>query len=374
MKKILYYTARDMTNPELGINKKIVNQIQILRKHFIVDAVYRRNNNEIILQKNNEREIVLVSGIKRPYKVEESRYLAKYLKKCYYDGCYIRYVYADFQFLQVLRELKRKDTKILVEIPTFPYDKELKDSIENRIVLLLDRTYRNHMKKYVDKIVLFSKEKEVYGIPTLTTMNGVVFSKIPISKHENSLNEIGIIAVADLAPWHGYDRFINGLGQYYQKGGKRNICFYIVGEGTELKRYGEIVKKYNLNNHVIFCGSLYNKELDNIYDKCTLAVECLGMHRKGMNYSSSLKSREYAAKGMPIVTSAIIDVFNKNEYPYIYKVSEDDTPINISKMLQFYDKIYGEKEYNIVAQEIRNFASHYCDMDITMRPVINFFN
>ena len=57
MNKILYYTARDMTNPLLGINKKIRNQIETLRKSFCVDAVYRKNDSQLILEKNNGKQI-----------------------------------------------------------------------------------------------------------------------------------------------------------------------------------------------------------------------------------------------------------------------------------------------------------------------------
>lgn len=374
MKKILYYTARDMTNPHQGINQKIVNQIEILRKYFIVDAVYRKNDNKLVLQKNDGKEVLLVSGMRRPYKIQSSHYLHKYLQKHHYNGCYIRYVFADKQFEKVIKRLKSQGTKILVEIPTFPYDKELKDCLENRIVLFLDKKYRKRMNKYVDKIVIYSKEKKIYGISTINTMNGIDFSKISINKYKGKSDEIGIIAVADLANWHGYDRFIQGIGDYYQNGGNRNVHFYIVGEGNALKQYKELVKKYAIENHVSFCGALYGEQLDAIYCKCKLAVECLGMHRKGMNYSSSLKSREYAAKGMPIVTSAIIDVFNENEYPYIYKASEDETPISIPDVLEFYERIYGGKEYDVVAREIRDFAYERCDLDVTFRSIVNFLN
>ena len=59
MKRILYYTARDMTNPSFGINKKIRNQIVALRKQFYVDAVYRKNDHQLILEKNNGKEIAV---------------------------------------------------------------------------------------------------------------------------------------------------------------------------------------------------------------------------------------------------------------------------------------------------------------------------
>lgn len=373
MKKILYYTARDMTNPSLGINKKIRNQIETLRKSFYVDAVYRKNDDQLVLEKNSGKEIILVSGMKRPYKVQGSRYLAKFLKKHSYEGCYIRYVFADGQFYKSLKEMAKADTRVILEIPTYPYDEEMLDSLENRIVLFLDRMYRNRMKPYVDKIATYSCDREIYGIPAFQVINGVNFENIPLAVHPEQDTCIRMIAVADLAKWHGYDRLLRGIGEYYRKNGDREIHFYMVGQGKELELYQEIVREYGIEDKVTFCGSLYGGDLDRIYDKCTLAVECLGAHRKGLKLSSSLKSREYAAKGLPMITSVEIDVFDVQDYPYICMFQGNEEPIDLEKVIQFYDSIYVGNNCNSVAAAIREYAQGLCDMDVVMKPVVDCY-
>ena len=137
--------------------------------------------------------------------------------------------------------------------------------------------------------------------------------------------------------------------------------------------YQEIVSRYGIDDKVTFCGSVYGDELDRLYDKCTLAVECLGAHRKGLKLSSSLKSREYSAKGLPMITAVDIDIFDVRNYPYVCKFEENETPINIKRVIQFYDDIYDGKDYNIIAGQIRNYAQGLCDMDIVMKPVIDCF-
>lgn len=370
MKKILYYTARDMTNPSLGINKKIRNQIETLRKSFCVDAVYRKNDNQLVLEKNSGKEIVLVSGMKRPYKVQGSRYLAKFLKKHTYSGCYIRYVFADGEFYKVLKELAHAGTKVIIEIPTYPYDEEMYDSLENKIVLFLDKMYRNRMKPYVDWIATYSRDREIYGIPAFQVINGVNFENIPLAVHPEQENCINMIAVADLAKWHGYDRLLKGMGEYYRQGGERALHFYMVGQGKELELYQDIAREYGIEDKVTFCGSMYGGDLDRIYDKCTLAIECLGAHRKGLKLSSSLKSREYAAKGLPMITAVDIDVFRVQDYPYISMFEGNEEPIDMEKVIQFYDSIYTGKECNSIAAEIREYAQGLCDMDVVMKPVV----
>ena len=375
MKKILYYTVRDMTIAGQGINKKISTQIKTLRSYgYQVDAVYRKNDTELVMDTGDGTDHIIKSGMKRPYKVSASKYLTEYLKEKKYDGVYIRYVFADGQFYRLLKLLHAKNTKVIIEIPTYPYDVEFHDSLENRIVLLLDKLYRNRMKRYVDQIVTFSRDKSIYGIPTIQSCNGIDFSEVRIADHSNQQKDtISLIGVADLAPWHGYDRLIEGLGRYYNNGGKRKILFYLVGEGTELKRYQDLVEQYNIKDCVILCRSKFGKELDKIYDKCDIAVECLGLHRKGLTLSSSLKSREYAAKGLPMITSTDIDIFNADKYPYICQFPSDETAIDIDRLVKFYDTIYGGKNKNEIASSIREYAKELGDIKVVMEPIHRFF-
>ena len=59
MKRILYYTARDMTNPTEGITKKIWNQIHALESYgFQVDAVYRKNDEDLVIWKNGNEKLI----------------------------------------------------------------------------------------------------------------------------------------------------------------------------------------------------------------------------------------------------------------------------------------------------------------------------
>ena len=181
-----------------------------------------------------------------------------------------------------------------------------------------------------------------------------------------------MIAVADLAKWHGYDRLLKGIGAYYRQGGTRELHFYMVGQGKELELYQDIVREYGIEEKVTFCGSLYGEDLDKIYDKCTLAVECLGAHRKGLKLSSSLKSREYAAKGLPMITAVDIDVF-REDYPYICMFEGNENPIDMEKLIHFYDSIYAGKECNSIAAEIREYAQGLCDMHVVMKPIAERF-
>ena len=53
----------------------------------------------------------------------------------------------------------------------------------------------------------------------------------------NHTTEIRLVAVAGLAKWHGYDRLLEGLGEYYRTDVERKVIFHIVGEGPVREEY-----------------------------------------------------------------------------------------------------------------------------------------
>lgn len=373
MKKIFFYTVWDFTNAkENGICKKIMTEIRFFEQNgYQVDYSYIKNGNTFVFYDGKERKVQKYNAIWNKYSANRS--LAKYIIEKDYDYLYCRYACSDGAFLKFLKNSKKVTQIILVEIPTYPYDMELGKSIKDRVFLLIDKVYRRKLKKYVDRFVTYSLDKEIYGQKTISIVNGIDFSEILINEYKGLSDEINMIAVANLAEWHGYDRMLNGLGKYYENGGERKIHFYIVGDGQVVKDYEKIIQRYNLQEKVTLCGALFGDELDKVYRQCNIAVECLGIHRKKIFLSSSLKSREYAAKGLPMITSTSIDVFNEKEYPYIFKCKEDETDIDICQMIEFFDTVYNNKQYENVVREIREYAEQMCDIGQTMKPIVEYF-
>lgn len=374
MKKLLYYTTKDMTDSGVGINNKIREQIECFEKNgYAVDAVYRRNEKELVIKRKGLEHILKTLQI-RPYKVLSSAILSGFVKKQTYDAVYIRYVYCDREFLRLLKECRKNCQHVAVEIPTYPYDEELKGTLENKVLLLLDRIYRQYMRKYVDRIITFSEDTEIFGIPTIRTMNGLNFENVPVARRDQEyMDRINLIAVAAHAMWHGYDRILAGLAEYYNRGGERNILFHVVGEGPELERYKQMVCDNNLDEHVTFYGTLRGEALDKVYNMCDIAAASFGFHRIGLTLASNLKSREYAAKGLPVVSGVDIDIFNGKLSKYCCKVPYDDSPVDMNVIVSFYDRIYANKTHEEVADEIRSIAASICSMDAVMQPILEFY-
>lgn len=295
------------------------------------------------------------------------------------DYVYIRrFVPTNYGLIQLLKRIKIKNPlcKILYEIPTYPYDKEHYNSIKEYILLLIDRFFRKKLIKYVDRIIVLSDDDKIFGINTIKIRNGIKCSNIPVVVNEynnfKTKNEINLIAVAYFAFWHGYERLIEGLNIYFNKSdSKYKVNLHFCGDGYELKKYKSLVQKYNLTDHVKFYGALSGDDLTRVFNNCDIGICSLGNHRKNIYLSSELKSREYLARGLPIVSSAKIDCL-PNDFEFCMYVPEDDRAVNINEIVDFYERIYINNGFENVHALIRSFAEKNLDISKTMEPIIDY--
>jgi glycosyltransferase involved in cell wall biosynthesis len=284
------------------------------------------------------------------------------------DFVYIRRITpVDNRVISFLKRIKKNnpECKILYEIPTYPYDKE-----ENKISLMIDKLYRLKLKRYVNKIVTLSNDDIIFNISTIKMVNGILFDNIPLKKNTKNSDKLDLIIVSNFAFYHGYDRLIEGLNDYYKVKREKKVYLHFIGGGIIYEKYKKLVKKYMLNEYCFFYGFLYEEELIDVYNKCNIAVCSLGLHRKGIYLSSELKSREYLARGLPIVTAAKIDII-PDGFRYCLKISEDESPVNIIEVVNFYDNLFSSVGEDMT-QEIRQFAESSCEISKTMAPVIEY--
>lgn len=360
-----------------GISYKIAKQIDIFKaNNFDVQIINVSKTNNKFKQRMSVLPFINWNiSLKELRSIEKNSYV------------YIRYFLCNYKLLKELKKVKKskENIKIAIEIPTYPYDGEYSGTPIKVLVKLLpfvakDRLTRNKLKKYVDRIVTFSDDKKIFGINTINISNGVDLKKIQIRKplFSRDKRSINMIAVAKFGYWHGYDRMIEGMGQYYHSNiqDKRKITFYIVGYGNNEieKQYRLLISKYHLENRVILAGKKSGKELDDLYNICNLGIDSMGRHRSGVNYNSSLKGKEYLAKGLPIVSGVCTELDYMPNYKYYYRVPADNTPVNISSIVKFYDSIYSCENEEKVTKKIRIFCEENFSIDKCLSKVIAWYN
>ncbi len=362
----------------LGPQKKVHDQIKTFAKNGIelelVESPFQVNGlirGHFILRQ-------IVCRLPFTYVYSKHKYKEEYKNA---DMYYIRFLAGDVWFSRFLRLLKKNNptAKIIMELPDYPTTWYM---IENPVYILLyfpiiikDILARRAYRKYVDIIATPADVENAFGIEVLHFLNGIDVESIE-EKKPCGVDKIKMIAVAGMCDFHGYDRLIKGLGVYYKNGGIREIELHMVGgelnPGSVLGYYISLAKEYEIEEKIFFYGTKKDKELDDIYNKCNLAVASLGMFRAGYNLVSSLKTREYLAKGLPMITGCDIDVFCEQQFDYECKFPNDESLIDIDRLAFFFDKIYRDKNEQEIIREIRKFAINTCDSNITLRPVIEF--
>lgn len=351
---------------EKGVLKKINSQVKALNKYLEIECIeiihnkYYLNNLEIgsgnTLSKN------LYSRISK--KIKNIKIIYNLRKKKLYSGykcVYIRYLGSYPWTYSYIKFLKKIGLKIIIEIPTYPYDSEIKN--EN-IFTKIDKYYRKKLSKYVDKIVTYSEDKEIWGIPCINISNGIDLEEVRlVNKKEKNKEKIIFTSVSNCSFWHGIDRFLKSLENYGKKENKKEIIFNIVGEGDDSNNLKKIVfKSEYLSKVVKFQGFKMGKELDDIYDETDIGVGSLGRHRSGLHTMRALKNREYCAKGITVIFSE--DDPDLRDVPFVYHITPDEKLIDIEKLIDWYENI------NLEPKDIRKYAEQF-SWDIQMKKVID---
>ena len=141
--------------------------------------------------------------------------IVDYAVKQKIDFVYIRSNHNANPFtIYMVKRMKKTGMKVVMEIPTYPYDQEYFNKSMRR-QLIQDKLFRNQFAKHLDAIVTFAEEDFIFGQKTIKISNGIDFNSVRLKKKSNHpANELHMIGVAEIHHWHGFDRVIQGLANY----------------------------------------------------------------------------------------------------------------------------------------------------------------
>lgn len=355
---LVYFYNYDLFNhTSLGVKKKIYGQLEAFKnKGFTTYLLGINKLNYYILDffSNYKKE--------NNYLNKEDLYQKLLEEIVYLDPkiIYIRHSPMNFiimQFYGLLRE-NCKNSKIIIEFPTFPYDEELKLRKRGLDILYIDIFYRQYLKNYFDFSVNFNGLKNVFDIKSIPISNGISLKNIDVKKNiYHRENIITLISVASINKWHGYDRVLKGISEYYNKFFRYHkylIKINIVGEGEYLPTLKELCHNLKIESYVSFWGTLDNKELDKIFDYSDIALGALGLYHIKLTKASPIKTKEYCARAIPFIIG-YNDLSFDNNAEYIMKVENNDNPIDICKIIDFYKSIRNKSNLSYI---MRNFAEN----------------
>jgi len=241
----------------------------------------------------------------------------------------------------------------------------MRDKLIQKGILKERKKRMEKLKDFADIIVAISFDNTLNVDKKFVLIsNGIRLEDIKI-KRENKNIFINLISIAVVGRWHGYDRIIRGLHEYYKNNPAKEVYYHCVGEGPELENLKNLVKELKLEKYVIFHGTKMGEELDKIVDEANIAFGSLGLHRIGRG--NPLKSREYCARGIPFVKS-FLDPDFPCSFPFALNIPNDDTPVDIDNVVNWYEDL--SKKHPDYSLEMRKYAEENLSWDAKMKPVI----
>lgn len=361
---MIYITFCELNSARLlGVKKKIQAQIQVFEKYYqkVYYTQYSGKMFSLVLDDEViEKEVALSWA-------DCMNFLISWIKKYKISRTYMRNIPIKKCMIDFFEKQKQMGIKFVLEIVTYPYNFWFQNNTD--LSCLEDSYYRQQMYQYVNRVVTYTSHKQIFDIPCINLQNGVELTHHPVRKIRNKDEKIVLIAVAAMHPWHGYERVIEGMKNYYEQGGKREIVLKLIGEGLEIPEYKRLTRKYGLDEHVEFHGRLDGKALDEQYNLSDIAIGVLGGYKVGLEETASIKLREYCARGIPFVHGDI-DLGFTDEEDFTLKVENNSQPLNMQHVIDFYDRVV---ESENMISEMRQIAEQKFTWDVLLKPVIEYF-
>ncbi|MDM1447996.1 glycosyltransferase [Myroides odoratimimus] len=373
MKKVLFISTFNSQEIECdGVFKKIWLQINTF-KDFGFDVDYIEIRSDKVLLVSEDEAKVICERKKTYHNTYVSLFRAlKNQKTINYDLIYYRYEHISFSMISYFKffQLMKKESIVVGELPTYMKSFYKNSTLKNKISFLIKRFLDNYLPKYIDYLVTFSEHTKLFRVPTIQIENFVDVDSLKVKKcGVDRIYELHLLALANITPAHGFDRVIEGLRLYYKEGkdSKIKVFLHIVGDGGKVKNdLEELVSEYHLKEFVIFHGKLGGSKLDNIFDLCNIGISSLAIFRKGSKKLSELKIREYTARCLPFIYNAEEPILKEQDF--CLRVPFDESPISISSIIEFNEKI--KKDANL-SQVMRDFAEEHFTSKSQLQKVLD---
>jgi len=379
---LLYSTFIREDSAAKGFLKKVISQCIVFKKEFENVYLYISRREEAVLYKVERDDMLKIktfryntfSSFKEGSSIRKIRgflrynSFLKYLNEIIHlykiDILYMRSSYPTKKMMSIV---KNKRLIKLLEYPTYPYEEEYKKIQPKLEHILFWNNKPKKIEELVDLVVGISVEKNLKLDEKLILIdNGIQLDSVKVKK-QNKKNYLNLLSIAYVSFWHGYDRIIKGLHEYYKTNPEKEIYYHCVGEGSDLENLKTLVRELSLEKYVIFHGTKTGEDLDKVVDECDIAFGSLGFHRTGLTGGSPLKAREYCARGIPFVIAYEDWDFPKN-FPFVYRIPKDDTPVDVSQVIKWYENLI--KEHPNYSTEMRRYAEENLSWDAKMEPVI----
>jgi hypothetical protein len=187
-----------------------------------------------------------------------------------------------------------------------------------------------------------------------------------ISSLEKELRLVFLKGASTVADFNGLDRIFKGIRNYR---GDFHIRLLLFGKNLEAE--AKVIQSLNISDQVKLGGYITKEESEVLMQQIHIGMGAMGLHRKGIKSTTTIKAREYFAQGIPFVFGHhdpdISD--SKEAKRYCMEFKANDEPIDFEKVVHWYIELNKDKDY---PQGMRRFAEDFLDYKVKMKRLILF--
>lgn len=211
-----------------------------------------------------------------------------------------------------------------------------------------------------NEIADYQRKKGSKKVFTIT--NGIAVKKYTIRQPDEFKNELNLLFLkgsSGYSPWNGFDRLVDSIDQYnLKKENKIKIKLFVFGQHTE----GEVPKR----DYIIEGGYITGQDLDDVFNKMHIGVSGIQVYLKNFKEATSLKIREYVARGLPFFYAYTDPDLNEDSKEFSLEFPNDDSLIDMEKVIEFAKKALEDKE---LPQKMRKYAEEHLDYEVKMKQL-----
>ncbi len=175
-----------------------------------------------------------------------------------------------------------------------------------------------------------------------------------------------VFVASRFQPWHGLDRLLAAMRAYE---GDVTVELDLVGEVDGDARAEAARVNLLRNRRVLLSGPRFGKELDERFQEANAAVASLALHRNRMHEGSTLKVREYMARGIPFVVG-YFDPDLVGAEDCTLSVAADETPLDVAQIVDFAQRT--SRSGAALSIRMRQFAADRLDWSAKIRQMYEF--
>lgn len=306
---LLIYRIDQFESNSYGIFQKLNNQKRAWTSHGYNCDIITFDNKKISF---NAKPILITSQLFINYSLI-SEFLFFHLIKLAsidfkkYDIVFIRHVPIAIGLKSLISHIKSNNeiTKIILDLPTFPYLHEY-SGIKKIIAKMLSPSKLN-----IDGITHLGNEMNIFGVPVIHVINSYDSTSVqPKTEFSDTKSEIKLIYIASLWRLLGLESFMKAIILFNNSFKNRRIQLTIVGNGFEKFKLIQLMKNFGMPSYIHLESSKYGQDLNEIINQHDLGVGAIvDINQLGINYTQALKHRMYAGYGLPFFTNVFDAAF-----------------------------------------------------------------